>query len=281
MKGEKFITQKPINPFLHKFISYYYFHFSEEKNLQKRFIYYPGYKCALTIYNHSSVKYGPNYSRVIPNKKSPFVFLYSGVQTQIRTAFILAPFDKIGIVFNALGINHFIEPSLDKISGRPIDMSFNHFGEDLINVCKSIYAEKSVEGKIQLLDLFFEKKYCDFKEERLKKCVQFILNSAHKPSVTELSQSFNLSRKTLLRWFNRHLCCSVKDYIDIVQFRKSLNQYLLESNQDSLTALALDNDYYDQAQFINHFKKLSGVNPKRFFKEVMHLGKEDTFWTFE
>ena len=50
---EEFITQKPKNPFLHKTIAYYYFHISKIDSFHKKFIYYPNYKNALTIYKNS------------------------------------------------------------------------------------------------------------------------------------------------------------------------------------------------------------------------------------
>ncbi|WP_025666370.1 helix-turn-helix domain-containing protein [Aquimarina megaterium] len=281
MKQEEFVTHKPQDSFLQDYISYYYFHCSADSLLQKRFMYYPNSKNALTIYRNSKVTYSCNYSKTVPDTKTDFSFLYSGVQKQCRIAEILAPFDKIGIVFRETGINHFIKVPLSNISGDPIEKSFTYFGDDLKKCCESVYAEKSIENKVTLLDQFFEDKFCDFKEEVLKKCIHIILESSEKLTVKELSEELNVSRKTLLRLFNKHMCCTVKEYIDIIQFRKSLNDYLLKNNNAPLTEIALKNEYYDQSQFINHFKKLTGFNPKSFFKNVKHLGEEDTFWTFK
>lgn len=281
MKQKEFVTHKPNSSFLQEHISYYYFHCSVDNSLQKRFMYYPNSKNALTIYRNSKVEYSCNHSRTIPDIETDFSFLYSGVQKQCRTAEIQAPFDKIGIVFQETGINHFIKVPLSSISGDPIDKSFTYFGNDLIACCESIYTEKNIESKVTLLDQFFEDKFCDFKEEVLKKCIYIIIESSEKFTVKELSNELDVSRKTLLRLFNKHMCCTVKEYIDIIQFRKSLTDYLLKNNNASLTEIALKNEYYDQSQFINHFKKLTGFNPKSFFKNVKHLGTEDTFWTFK
>jgi AraC-like DNA-binding protein len=279
--SEEFITQKPQNSRLEKYISYYYFHSSQDTTHSKKFIYYPNYKNALTIYKNAAVAFTENHSKSSPDNTTHFSFIYSGVQKQFRTAEMVAPFDKIGVVFQELGINHFISVPLSSILCDPVQKSFDYFGTDFIHLCEQVYNEREIENKVALLDTFFLNNLCDFQEVMLKKCVHLILNSKQKLTVQKLSEECSTNRKTLLRIFKKHLCCTTKEYIDIVQFRKALNDYLLLHNKSSLTEIALTHEYYDQAQFINHFKKLTGINPKEFFKNIAHLGKEDTFWTFQ
>lgn len=277
---EEFITLKPKSFLLQSVISYYYFHTSLNTKHNKKFIYYPNFKNALTIYKNSIVVYDQNKSISKPSFKEDFSFLYSGIQKKIRTAEMIAPFNKIGVVFQELGINHFIEKSLSNITNQSVDKSFNYFGDELVQLSEQVYSQKNFDSKVELLDSFFLKKYTEFKDDRLKKSIRHILDSK-KITVKEVSKLCKISEKTLLRIFKEHLCCTPKTYIDIVQFRKALNDYLLLERQSSFTKLAIDNEYYDQAQFINHFKKLTNVTPKVFFKKIKHLGYEDTFWTFK
>ncbi len=281
MSREKFITKKPNNSFLRQYISYYYFHKSLDNSVEKRFIYYPNIKNALTIYKNSKVTFNENQSRTEPDSKTNFSILYSGIQKQLRITEIIAPFDKIGIVFNELGINHFVKEPLSNISNHSIDKHFNYFGNELVKSCEFIYNENDLDKKVSLLDSLFQNEFCDFKDKKIKSCITIILNSNEKLTVAELSERLQINKKTLLRLFRNHLCCTTKEYLNIVKFRKSLNDYLLVNKKLSLTELALKNQYYDQSQFINHFKKLSGKSPKSFFKNVKHLGAEDVFWTFQ
>ncbi|OJJ13879.1 hypothetical protein BKI52_45205 [marine bacterium AO1-C] len=282
MSQEQFITHKPINPTLAPYISYYYFHSAEDCHLQKRFTYYPGFKNALTIYKHATVKFAPHYSQVVPGSTSNYVFIYSGMQPHPRTADMVAPFDKIGIVFNGLGINHFILSPLDKISPHPIEKSFHHFGNEFTACCRAVYAEDDITTKVALLDHFFTSQLIGFQNYTLLKGIETIHQSTQKLSVSDLAEQLNIHRKTLLRLFQKHLVCSVKDYLDIVQFRKSLDDYFLFTQQKiSLTELALKNDYYDQSQFIHHFQRLAGINPKTFFHSVQQVGQEATFWALQ
>lgn len=282
MNHEVFVTQRPKSKFLQQYISHYYFHQAPIDSLRKEFIYYPTHKNALTIYKGSKVEFGEGYSSVEPDPHQDFAFIYSGMQRQLRTALIKPPFDKIGIVFQALGINHFIESPLADFSSDPIQKSFDRFGMYMIPSCKLIYDEKNINVKVDLLDSYFEGSYRGFHEPIVRDCSGMIIDSQEKVTVNDLCEQLGVHRKTLLRLFNKHLCCSIKDYIDIVQFRKSLDHFLSEEQQASLTEIALKSDYYDQSQFINHFKKLTGVNPKHFFKNVECIGNENRlFWTFK
>lgn len=278
---EEFITIKPKSALLQQHISYYYFHYSLDDSLIKRYIYYPHTKSALTIYKNSKAFYSPNHSKTAPDEHTSYSFLYSGIQKQLRTAEIIAPFHKIGVVFNELGINHFVKEPMASISNDPIDKSFNYFGEELTLACDLIYANKEIDEKVDHLDRFFESMFCGFSDQKFKHCIALIVNSTKKLTVAEVSTKTAISPKTLLRLFKKHLGCTTKDYINIVQFRKSLNNFLLTNTPVSLTELAINNEYYDQSQFISHFKKLSGTNPKKFFKNIKHLSTEDIFWTLQ
>ncbi len=281
IKPEEFITHKPKNPFLQKIISYYYFHKTSNETTNKQYIYYPNFRNALTIYKNSRIEFGHQYSKSYPDESIEFSILFSGIQKQFRKAEINSPFDKIGIVFQELGINHFIKEPLSYIHNHPTDKSFHHFGDEFYRLLGAVFNENKVEEKVQLLDNFFLSNYIPFKEGKLINAIDVILTSRKKVTVQEICNSNHIHRKTLLRLFQKHLCCTTKDFIDIVQFRKALNDYLLINKDISLTQTAFDNQYYDQAQFITHFKKLTGNNPKRFFKNIQHLGGEDTFWSFQ
>ncbi len=280
LNQETFITQKPNKTFLRNYISYYYFHEASKEASCKHMAFYPNTKNALTIYKNSKTVFTPFHAETVPDNDSAFSFIYSGVQKRVRTATIYPPFNKIGIVFQELGINHFIEDTLCNITQDTVDKSFNYYGNEFTAICELVYAATTITEKVTILDDFFESKYNAFQEEALIRCIALILDSK-KITVQELAETTQLHRKTILRLFKKHLCCSTKEFIDIVQFRKALNDYLLSNKDASFTTVALDNEYYDQAQFIQHFKKLTGINPKAFFKDVVHLGSEDTFWTFK
>lgn len=281
MMEEEFITRKPLSKLLRNSISYYYFHRSNDPNYVRRFVYYPNSKNALTVYANARIDYYANGSDSEPDHAVDVSCLYSGIQTVSRTAKIVGPFNKIGVVFTELGINHFIDVPLNQLVTETHDMSFSHFDPEGSVLFRAVFDEESLEHKVQLLDAFFSEKFRGFEETRLISAVTFIVNARHKISVSDVAKHCELNGKTMLRLFQKHLCCTPKEYINIVQFRGALSDYLSKNQSTSLTALALENDYYDQAQFIQHFKKMTNVNPRFFFRSIEQLGDEGTFWMFK
>ena len=112
-----FVTQKPNSTFLQKYIAYYYFHQSTDNTLKEDFIFYPHIKNALTVYSKVSVLFDQNKQRGIisPTHNDNYTFIYTPIQTKPWNVQIHGPFQKLGIVFNPLGLNHFTKKSLQSI----------------------------------------------------------------------------------------------------------------------------------------------------------------------
>src|SRR5690554_8026592 len=67
---ESFVTIKPESEKIRRYISYYYFHASDDENYNKSFVFYPNYKHALTVYQHSEVTLTETESIVNPSEKT-------------------------------------------------------------------------------------------------------------------------------------------------------------------------------------------------------------------
>lgn len=275
-----FITAKPTSDKISRYVSYYYFHTSEDKDYQKNFIFYPNYKHALTVYKDSEVILSDFESIIKPSTKSIIQPLYSVNKEKNIKVSITGVFDKIGIVFNPLGINHFLEQPLQETLTSDIGV-FSNFGDEFNSILKQVYLENQVEKKVALLDSFFEKKLCSFEEPILKKAIGEIIISNGGIKVSELSEKLNVNRKTLLRLFYKHTLMSVEEYRKMVMFRQAFNYFQQNKGTTNLTEVALFSMYYDQAHFIKHFKSITKETPNTLLSKVSHLGFEDTYWYFE
>lgn len=277
-----FETIKPISPFLQKHIAYYYFHKATRQEQPIKFSYYPHFKNALTIYNNSDFYLNTPYDSVcLPNETAGYQVAYTKLIKHFSTAELHTPFDKVGVVFQPLGLNHFIDCPLSSVAQQPLNLTFNYFKGSIPPYLDRIYATDDFDKKVHLLDEYFHSIYIGFQDEILEQAIELLLKKDDKYTVNELSEALNVSRRTLLRIFRKHLNCSVKDYINVIQFRKALEIYQESPHKPSLTRVALDSDYYDQSEFIKHFTKLTGFNPKNFFKRVVKYGSEKTYWAFE
>jgi AraC-like DNA-binding protein len=277
-----FITIKPKDEVVAKHIYCYYFHMSDDPGFKKKFFFYPNYKHALTVYRNSDVEFDmvKIISIVNPSNDKKITSFYSINTDKNFKVDLNGIINKIGIVFNPLGLNHFIKEPLGDIFDRSTP-NFEYFGDDFAPVAQKVFDEPDADKKGQVLDNFFREKYCGFEDVVVKKAVVEILNSNGAIKVEELSDSLNVNRKTLLRLFKRHLCCSVEEYKKMVMFRNALNYSQQAGEDTSLTDVALYSLYYDQAHYIKHFKSVTKQSPKSLLSKLTKLGNHDVYWHFE
>jgi len=275
-----FITIKPKNDVVGRYIDYYYFHVSDEENFSKKFFFYPNYKHAITIYKGSDVSLIGDGSLVVPSIGNSISSFYSINTEKNFKVELHGIFNKIGVVFNPLGLNNFLKEPLGDFFDRSINI-LNCFGNDYMETLEQVYDEPDAEQKGKLLDSFFSNNFTGFNEPVVKRGVQEILNSNGSIKVKELSDLLGVNRKTLLRLFKKHLCCSIEEYKKMVMFRNALNYSQQAGEDTTLTDVALYSLYYDQAHFIKHFKSVTTQSPKTLLSKLTKLGSQETYWHFE
>jgi transcriptional regulator GlxA family with amidase domain len=70
-------------------------------------------------------------------------------------------------------------------------------------------------------------------------------------------------RRQLERKFKKHIGVSPKQLGKVIRLQTALKM-LLNEETESLTHIAYESEYYDQAHFIKDFKEFTGTNPKDF-----------------
>lgn len=98
--------------------------------------------------------------------------------------------------------------------------------------------------------------------------IQNILNEIIKnpeSKITELIRMEKVNERTIQRKFKKISGISLKQFAMIEKFKESTNKLALEGIYKDIMR------YYDQSNFINEFKKLSGSNPTEFIKRQNKL----------
>jgi len=96
-------------------------------------------------------------------------------------------------------------------------------------------------------------------------CV-LIMKNGGQGSISGLSRQLNCSSRHLQILFLRYIGLSPKEFSIIIKMRNAIDgiAYPSASVDRSLTSLALDNDFYDQAHFNNAFKNIIKTQPGKF-----------------
>jgi AraC-like DNA-binding protein len=94
-------------------------------------------------------------------------------------------------------------------------------------------------------------------------------------SVSEIGKNLGVSQRLLQIKFKTATGLTIKKYIQILKFRKSVDQ-MVHSNVEkmSLTEVALYNQYFDQSHFIKKFKDVTKTTPKMFNSDFYFLSKK-------
>lgn len=277
---EKFVSIQPKNEIIRKYIAYYYFHRCTDAKFEKSFVFYPNYKNALTVYKNAEIVLSEEGTAVSDSATKQLCVLYTtNLDKSIRVRFKGA-FDKIGVVFTPLGLNHFVDKPLFQVLSERIGY-FDYFGFPFEKCVTAVFEENDESEKAKLLDAFFENRLVDFNVPALEKAVSEIIKSGGLVKVAALSEKLKTNRKTLLRLFQKHLLCSVEEYKKMVRFRQAINFSQEQNGANTLTEVALFSQYYDQADFIRQFKSITKESPKKVIPSISKLGNEETYWKLE
>ncbi|MFD0864042.1 helix-turn-helix domain-containing protein [Sungkyunkwania multivorans] len=269
----------PQNKISSKYIDAYYFLKSDEEKFDESFTHYPHYRTTLNIYNRSKVEIFENKRIISFDSENDVVTVFTNNISTAKQAVLRGPFDIIGILFKPLGINQFTRDDFLSKFDHPV-VVFNNFWSGHVNDLSNVFNENSNDKKVLLLDELLLKLYNPLNEERLSKIVQKILDSKGAIKVKELEVLFTVNRRTLLRLFKTYLGCSISEFKRVTRFRNTIDSYQNSPTRTSFTELCYDNNYYDQSDFINHFKSLSGEIPKEVLPKITKVDQTDLYWKF-
>lgn len=146
------------------------------------------------------------------------------------------------------------------------------FGQKGIELEQKILNANSTANRIKIIEKFLlhllaERKTID---NVVKSTVETILNTNGQFSVIEFAGNININRRQLTRKFSAAIGLSPKQLAKTIRIQTALKA-LLNNEQTTLTNLAYENEYYDQAHFIKEFKEFTGLTPKEFYGDELKM----------
>lgn len=274
-KGKPVFTYpKPVT--LQAHIKLYSWMSAEASDFEEHITYYPNFTSTINIYQNTQVTYDEIRRTHRPSTTKNFQVLFVGKFNRSREIHTYGPYQKLTIVFHPLGLNHFVKGPLGPLIQEHFSF-FNYYGEQLDQLLPELFSNPDLAVRSQRLDDFFLSQYHEFTERRLKRAVALILETEDALKVQEIANQLQISRKTLLRLFRKHLAYSVEEYISVVKFRKTMINYQSKSGKRNLSQIALEGNYYDQSDFYKNYKLKCGQNPTQLFQELKTID-DGLFW---
>ncbi len=137
-----------------------------------------------------------------------------------------------------------------------------------LSIRDELMNQPSPEHKIAVIEKFLFNIARNYLE--INKSVEFGISKIHSiPAVAKINEITNqsgYSHKHFISLFEKFVGVSPKYYLRVVKFQKAIQSI---ENKKSIcwTEIANDCGYYDQAHFINEFKKFSALNPTEYLSE--------------
>lgn len=219
--------------------------------------------------------FGDRFKKVKPDQTSglqPRSFVHG----QIKEFIELEATGKTGIFsvrFQPDGLRPFTRNSLQEITGENISLH-DFWGKEGEILEDKILNASTHKQRILFLEHFLFQKLVRTTDNfsAINHCVHSIMRTNGSIGIDQLSVDLNLSRRHLERHFISCIGLTPKFLSRITRFQNTLRQ--LEQKQfNSLTAVAYESGFYDQAHFIRDFKKFTGLNPKQYFSRDLEMAK--------
>jgi AraC-like DNA-binding protein len=219
--------------------------------------------------------YGDLYRQYKPDGSSiiqPKCFVFG----QITQPLDIEPTGQTGIFavrFMPNGFEPFTDFALHKMENRAVPLT-ELFENDGIALENEVLNARHNDDRAKIVEAFFEKLISDSKviDRVTKSSVSKILELKGQLSIEALADNLNIHRRQLERKFASTIGVSPKQFSKIVRIQ-SVVTTLLENKYANLADVAFENNFYDQAHFINDFKEFTGLSPKDFYSENLKLSQ--------
>jgi hypothetical protein len=187
---------------------------------------------------------------------------------QITKSFFIQPtgyVNTFAVRFYPYGFATFAATSIKNLANKetPINLLFGDGPASQLE--HKIISAANTKQRIEIVEKFFLDKLKDTTtiDGIVKATVDSIIQTEGSESINSILKNDLSKRRQLERKFFNQVGLSPKQLGKVIRLQTALKM-LLHQEYESLTKIAYDSKYYDQAHFIKDFKEFTGANPKDF-----------------
>jgi AraC-like DNA-binding protein len=217
--------------------------------------------------------YGDPYKQYFQDGTSiiqPRCFVFG----QITSPLEIAPTGISGIVaarFQPDGFIPFSSYPLSQMENKAIPLS-ELFGKRAEPLENDIIHALSNHERIDIITKFLSENLqtTEAADRVTKASIESLLLSNGIKTVDELADHLQVNRRQLERKFSAAIGLSPKQFSKVIRLQSTLKAMQLKK-YTTLTSLAYENGYHDQAHFIKDFKEFTGFSPRQFYAANLKL----------
>ena len=199
----------------------------------------------------------------------------SMVLGQITEPFFVQPtgfVNSFAVRFYPYGFANFVKTPISELANQetPITLLFDEKQAKALEQ-KIIKATTTAE-RIAIVEDFLLEKLSDVStiDHIVKSTIDLLFTTKGSMPISAILKDRLSTRRNLERKFQQQVGISPKQLGKVVRLQTALRM-LLNRQPESLTKIAYESAYYDQAHFIKDFKEFTGTNPKGYLHDNQML----------
>lgn len=173
--------------------------------------------------------------------------------------------NTFAIRFYPYGFTNFVTQPIKNLANKetPLELLFEEkIAKELE---QKIIQAKDVKQRIEIIENFLLERLNDKStvENIVKATVDALLSTNGNAPIKTILKDDLFKRRQLERKFSKQIGVSPKQLGKLIRLQTALKM-LINKETESLTNIAYESEYYDQAHFIKDFKEFTGMSPKEF-----------------
>lgn len=187
---------------------------------------------------------------------------------QISKPYFIEPtgyVNTFAVSFFPFGFGNFVTRPIHELADKETPIE-GLFGPKVASeLSTQIIAAENAQLRIQVIEAFLSERLSEQLtiDAIVQSTVDALIATKGNTSIGQLLRAAPARRRQLERKFKDQIGISPKQLARIIRLQAAL-KLLLTQQEASLTHIAYQSDYYDQAHFIRDFKAFTGVSPKAF-----------------
>jgi AraC-like DNA-binding protein len=187
---------------------------------------------------------------------------------QITQQFYIEPtgsVDSFAVRFYPFGLANFVPTPIGALANTetPLALVFGAEASDLL--AQQVARAADTRARIAIVETFLLDRLSDRQtiDAVVRRTIDALFETKGSAAIKDLVKNDPSQKRRLERDFVQKIGMSPKQLGKVIRLQAALNM-MLNRQSETLTEIAYESEYYDQAHFIKDFKEFTGMTPTKF-----------------